>query len=130
MPQKSPSYAHVKDPTANKNVACFTNTPPQSQDDDSSVSTAPKTLSLESILDSLPSVQVDPPRRTQSHSFEPPPIVTVNNPTVQRALNKLATSPSYRVTGDTTARPIFPSNDDASSIVVIYSISALGGEEK
>ena len=101
----------------------FAEDPPLIHDDDvdTDISSEAKSLSLETLDESLSKETSVSPRRTRSQGFRPPPVVAIDNPTVQRALDKLSTSPSYKVTGNTTATPIFSSSNDDASIHHIFT---------
>ena len=108
LQQPATPAINIADPEEPTKVR-FAEDPPQIHDDDvdTDISSEAQSLTLET-LDESPSKETSvSPRRTCSQGFRPPPVVAIDNPTVQPALDKLSTSPSYKVTGNTTATPIF-----------------------
>ena len=122
LQQPNSPIVNVDDPQASTPSVRFADTLPQIHDDGmTALSSEAKSLSLETLDEPPIDIITESSRRTRSHSFRPPPIITVDNPIVQRALSKIATSPSYKVTGNTTATPIFSSSDNDMSIHHIFT---------
>ena len=125
---------NVDEPQAIKPSVRFAELPPEIHDDDATdASSDAKSLSLETLDDSSDDETPDSPRHTRSQGYRSPPNVASTDPNVQRALNKISTSQSYKVTGNTMATPIFSSTSEDASIHHIFTddmlltYSSLGG---
>ena len=117
-----PPVTVIDDDISSSAKVKFNDSPPQVLTDDQTVlSSDGKSLSLDTLDESSAAPPHTSPRRTRSQGFQPPPVVTLDNSRVQRALNKLSTSSTYKVTGNTSATPLFTPTTDDNTIHHIFT---------